>query len=266
MPTRAPRRPKLDEAVLRRLLDELLAEATLWDLGDIARALDIDKRVADKLARVAANYRDGAATQWPPAGDTLRQRLTPRGHAEELTGWPPYLGVLPPPATSPGERPRWRAGDVRRWAMQVGRMALDGTPLPAGAARAGFPAKVPTASPKPTLPDRDQIETIRQLCHDDTPWTSIDIELFFGVTQPRIAQWAAATREMMAGQWRHWPPLGEHGRGRKVVGWPPFFSMLPPPCAPSNHMTWRAGDVIEWGLKTGRIDVEQLLDWARPLR
>jgi hypothetical protein len=260
MPT-APARPRIDDAVLRRLVDELLDDATLWDITDIARALAVDKKRAEALARVTANYVDGGATQWPPVGDALRQRLPPRGHAEGATGWPPSFSALPPPATPPGERPRWRAGDVRRWAMQVGRMNLDGTPVPASALpRHGYPARVSEDSPRPEL-DPVQIERVQELCDDDALWTQADIVKFFDVTQGRVAQWAAATREMAAGRCRHWPPSNERGPGRKVSGWPPSLSMLPPPVE-ADPLSWRAGEVVRWGLMTGRITVEWLLEWA----
>lgn len=267
MPTVAARRPKLDDAVVRRLVDELLNDATLWDINDIAHALGVERKPVEKLARVAANYLDGGATQWPPAGEMLRQRLTPRGHATGLAEWPPDFAVLPPPATPPGERPRWRAGDVRRWAMQVGRMTVDGTPVPpSGQARRGFPARVPEDGPRPTL-DPVQIERVQALCDDETlwTWTQADIVIFFDMTQPRVAQLAATTREVIGGQWRHWPPLGEqHDRGRKADEWAPLLSVLPPPVTShkGGHMVWRAGDVIRWGLTTGRITIDWLLDWA----
>jgi hypothetical protein len=104
--TMAPPEPAqagaMTPAELNALRRRLIADRTLWSMQDIAAALDIKYQTILKWRR--------------------------RANAEGGAG--PRAFIAPEPTGEGGapDRPRWRAGRVRKWAMQVGHMNFDGTP------------------------------------------------------------------------------------------------------------------------------------------
>lgn len=91
-----PRTPAELDALRRRLI----RDTTLWSMQDIADRLDVKYQTVLK---------------W-------RRRATAEG------GQGPRAFPAPEPASEgmPADRPRWKAGRVRKWAMAVGHMRKDG--------------------------------------------------------------------------------------------------------------------------------------------
>lgn len=250
----------------------LTTDNTVWGLPHVRSALGLRERgSALRLWRVTCNYLYGGMTVWPPHGDGLTRRVTQADAVERPDlWWPPHVAMLPPPDFPDPARPRWYAGTTRRWAMQVGRMSVDGYPIkarPRGKARAV----------SETRADITQVDMdlVRQLTADDAWWTIVDVREFFGVSEPTAQHWYRACRNRWSNGVRTWPPA--EGRrlatqdGPNLTWWPPHPGLLPPPESMDDKGTgrfygedqnrwwagmrylWRAGTIKAWGLKTGRL-------------
>ena len=85
--------------------DELVSDATPWTMTDIATHLDVQQQT------VRSWRKDSLAA--------TKQGATPAPHPNHL----------PKPDIPVHGKPTWRAGTVRRWAIQTGRMSPEGEPL-----------------------------------------------------------------------------------------------------------------------------------------
>lgn len=247
----------------------LQADRTLWGPRDIQQALGLVDRTSLYYLRVASrNYTERGLTRWPPDLKALRKPIVLADGATPacLSRWPAHPQVLPPPLDDIGDvnSPLWYAGDIRRWAMKTGRMALDGTPIlqtPHG------PARAPGAA---TVPDLSTVDfALRQrLVDDDTPWKLADIAAALEVTPGAVGHWDRAMRNMLDGGDRRWPP--QLGPARKITmpakgsvtlrRWPPHHRMLPPPDDYDGEApVWRAGTIRLWAMKTGRMALDGTL-------
>lgn len=256
-------------------LHQLRSDRRLWTLTDVQTALHLSDRGAVlKLWRTTCNYLYGGHREWPPRGDVLTKRLPDAETPAEDIWWPPYAQLLPPPDL-PGNRaqPRWYAGTIMMWAVQVGRLRLpDLTPVkmvPRG-------GRDKTAAP-PDLSDID-LDQLEALVDDDNLWTIQDIEGYFGVTQETAQRWARATRNRFSRGITTWPPSAEEARnitsnpgGTGLSWWPSHQRLLPPPKGTDSggrprfygsgaarywsedRFLWRAGDVKKWALEVGRL-------------
>lgn len=86
--------------------EELVSDDTPWTMSDIAEQLDVQPQTVrswrkDSLAAAKAST------------------VTPVPHPNHL----------PNPDIPVTGKPTWRAGTVRRWAIQTGRMSREGAPL-----------------------------------------------------------------------------------------------------------------------------------------
>lgn len=124
------------------------ADTTLATMTDIASTLDVvDANGKLETARwwsAARHFLDTTTAEWPPSKEILAGRRPV--HASPGSGvdsYPTHRGVLPPPEIRTSGQPRWLWGDIRRWAMQNGRMNHLGTEVrklanaKAGASSAG---------------------------------------------------------------------------------------------------------------------------------
>lgn len=81
---------------------ELVTDETPWNMNDIAAALDVKPQTVRSWRKQARR----AAREKPAAP-----------HPNEL-----------PPSESPTGATVWRAGTIRKWAIQTGRMSPEGVP------------------------------------------------------------------------------------------------------------------------------------------
>lgn len=95
-------RHALDEVELEQLRQRLIRDQTRWSMQDIADALGVKYVTVLKWRR--------------------------RAEADGGKGPGAFIAPEPPAPGEATDRPRWRAGRVRRWAMQNGRMHPDGQP------------------------------------------------------------------------------------------------------------------------------------------
>lgn len=130
--------PPLDHVDLR-LWEALVGDTSLWTVADISASLQCGVSVVQHWSRAMRGMRNGGL-EWPPDKEAARRVVKPAPGNTVAEDWPAHPGVLPPPVDWGSDtrtdgpwnerpRPRWRAGDIRAWAMLVGRMQLDGTPL-----------------------------------------------------------------------------------------------------------------------------------------
>lgn len=221
------------------------------------------------------NYLNGAVSVWPPSGPEMGKRLAAQGPGIEW--WPPHPSVLPVPDLPwTDARPRWTRGAVRKWALEVGRMAwsLDLSPrLPVGGG----------SKPRPTVEPVEpaDLETARRMVEFDELWDLLQIASFFEVTEVTARNWAQASLNRWQNGVNTWPPSISEARrvdrSRKMgrlTWWPDHQRVLPAPAAvwrgrkmlPAtnfrrdegrkrdlNTWQWNAADVVWWGLHTGRI-------------
>lgn len=85
----------------RRTYELLVSDGTPWTMTEIAVGLDVQPQTV-------RSWRKDALKADPSA---------------------PHPNHLPTPDIPVSGKPTWKAGTVRRWAIQTGRMAVDGTPL-----------------------------------------------------------------------------------------------------------------------------------------
>lgn len=256
-------------------LHRLRSDSRIWTLSDVQEALHLSDRGAVlKLWRTTGNYIYGGHRTWPPRGDVLKSRLPDAATPAEGIWWPPYSRLLPPPDL-PGNRaqPRWYAGTIMTWAVQVGRLRLPDLAPVRATPRGGQDAV-------PVVPDISDIDLgqLTALVDDDRLWTIKDIEEYFEVTQETAQRWARATRNRLGRGLTTWPPSAEEGRqaisdpeGAGLTWWPPHPRLLPPPKGTDSggrarhygsgdarywaqdRFLWRAGDVKMWALQVGRM-------------
>lgn len=266
------------ETVLRQV-KQLCSDPTPWALADIQQALGLkDPRKVKRLWDRTLNYMGGRWTQWPPPSDP--GALPASSDRRPLTWWPAHYLVLPrPDYLDAAGRPRWAAGTIRRWAVTVGRMAVDGTPI----------LRPPGGQDKrinhPALPDASKVDLafLRNLRADDDRWTINEIRAYFGVSAETAGNWLRGVRNRLITGTRTWPPTKADSRKvarsrRKPtlpegLWWPAHNLLLPPPCAlidtddktsgsrsqgawAGKQLLWRAGDIKAWGLKLGRVRLD----------
>lgn len=273
---RSKTRPEVDAATLARAA-ELQADRTLWDMADIQEALALKDRTSLHYMRVATrNYTQGGLLTWPLSTSETRKARPPAGPGvPRLTDWAPQATVLPPPDLDDGASPRWFAGTIYRWAMQVGRMTLLGEPL--WVASRG-PVRAPHLLPHPELP-KVKWARYRELLADQTLWTISDIGAAAAVNKAASSVWYRATREYMASGCQQWPPPkeigGETAGGAALTGWPTHPRLLPPPDAvdeegvdrwypiagggswhAKTRFQWKAGTARRWLMQTGRMALD----------
>ena len=264
-PTASPSTP-LSPALLHTM-HALQADRTLWGPRDIQQALGLNDRTSLHYLRVASkNYTDRGLVQWPPNLAALRKPIPVAEGIQPacLSRWPAHPHVRPPPLAHVGDStsPQWYAGDVRRWAMKTGRMALDGTALlltPHG------PTRTPGAATSPDLSEVD-FDLRQRLVDDDAPWKLADVTKALEVTPGAVWHWYRATRNMVDGRNRCWPPpVAAARRVAKPRGskknalrtWPPHHRVLPPPDRYDDDTpVWRAGTIRLWAMKTGRMALD----------
>lgn len=257
-------------------LHRLRADTRVWTLADVQAALHMSKRdVVLKLWRRTCNYLYGGHRAWPPVGEVLNKRLPDAGPPVETMWWPPSDALLPPPDL-PGYRsnPRWYAGTIMTWAVQVGRLRLPDLAPVKGTPRGGG------AQPRPPAVDLSDIDLdqLQSLVDDDRLWTVDDIAEFFEVTPEAAQRWARAVRNRLERGVTTWPPTNQEARqvahdptGRGLGWWPSHHRLLPPPIGveSSGHartygrgdaswtwegrLLWKAGAVKKWGLEVGRL-------------
>lgn len=247
-----PRGPR--EIDLNRLYalwndQELLTTALMGDeLGLTSR------HAVHRLWAPTRSYLDGTSSSWPPGGDG--------GQGGQVHWWPPHHSALPPPDIY-GEQPRWKVGNLRRWAMQTGRMEVDGTPV-----RSPTSGGITVRPPQEVAPvDAALVEQIAAATSDPTPWTTAEIAEAVGVWPTLVALWQRRTHNRLERGVQSWPP-GEaeitimEGPLRMATWWPPHPGVLPPPDEyrdrPSGGRptaVWYRGTVWKWALQTGRCRV-----------
>lgn len=284
--------PVLDtrlRALIKRA-EELQATEELWDLRDIGRAVGFspnDRAGRYRLRVATENYwRSGLAT-WPPTAATLRTPIqVPSDEDPEcLTDWPDHPGVLPPPDVPDPINPRWLSGRIYAWAMLVGRMALDGTPLKTTAR--GLPRKT---QPHPDISGVD-FELWQRLVGDETLWSIDDLAAELNLLPRNVGHLFRAARSMRSGGLA-WPPSRDAARqladppiGKAVVeDWPHHHRLLPPPDAMDDlginrfygegaakyfagiRWLWKAGKAREWAMLTGRMTLDGRPIALRPAR
>jgi hypothetical protein len=256
-------------------LHRLRSDSRIWTLSDVQAALHLaDRKAVLKLWRTTCNYLYGGHREWPPRGTVLTRRLPDAGAPVTDLWWPSYTALLPPPDL-PGSRvqPRWYAGTIMTWAVQVGRLRLpDLAPIKA-TPRGGH-----DSAPAPVDLSDISLKQLQALVDDDNLWTIQDIEEFFGVIQETAQRWARATRNRFERGITTWPPGAEEGRqatsdpdGTGLSWWPSHPRLLPPPKGTDSggraryygsgdarywseaRFLWRAGDVKKWALEVGRL-------------
>lgn len=98
--------------------DDLVADNTPWTMAEIAVGLDVQPQTVRSWRKDAL-----AATKSTPAT--------------------PHPNHLPNPDIPVSGKPTWRAGTIRKWAIQTGRMSPEGVPQrlkPPGRPRTERPA------------------------------------------------------------------------------------------------------------------------------
>lgn len=254
----------LGTATIQHIVN-LREDQALWDLHDIERELCLNRTSIYRLYRVTRNYLAHGVTEWPPTKIMSQRDFVPRTLASGGLGWwPPHFSALPPPdVDSAASRPRWRAGRIRTWAMQVGRMTVDGTPVRLTGRGHG------RAIPQSRLNvDWINQETHAALVNDETLWAIDEIWTFFQVSETVGRGWEQAAHALWTGTTRTWPPPRyidkqdrEHDEGLRW--WPPHRRVLPPPDAVQDDSTdhlpgrylWKAGTIKRWGMQVGRVDL-----------
>lgn len=92
--------PAATPAEPRPTYQQLITDETLWDMQDIADALDVQYQTVKSWRRDSS-------------GASRRSNQ-------------PHPNYLPPPDEVKSGKPLWRAGRVRLWALHTGRMAPTG--------------------------------------------------------------------------------------------------------------------------------------------
>lgn len=233
-------------------IKELCSDPTLWDLWQVQNAIGVkDRTVMYKFMYTGDNYDRGGVTTWPPTMAEMSKRDLGEVPVDLASDCPPHVSILRRGVSLSGGRRRWRAGDVRRWAMQVGRMTMHGTPIVPTSARGSV------AKPKAVSGDPVDLGGIDALIEDPTPWGQREIAELFEVDVSAVDRWARATRNRTTRGVRMWPPLSTEtkhastgGRGPRLRGWPPHHRLLPP------EPEWTAGNIRLWGLRTGRLRLD----------
>ncbi|WP_284740254.1 hypothetical protein [Amycolatopsis sp. RTGN1] len=136
----------IDDIDLDRM-KALAADDKLWTIAQVAEGLGLSLRRTRQLWRQMTDWLQYGQGIWPPRPDTY---LTDP-HPVQLEWFPPHQTLLPLPDDDATGQPRWRAGTIRMWAMQTGRMNPDGTPKhakPSGRPRQA-PALTGSAAPAP---------------------------------------------------------------------------------------------------------------------
>lgn len=105
-------------------LEALQADDKLWTVTQVADALGLSLCRTRQLPRQTTDWLQYGQGQWPPRPHTYSSHPQP----VEVTWLPPHQAMLPLPDDTSTENPRWRAGTIRTWAMQTGRMSPDGVP------------------------------------------------------------------------------------------------------------------------------------------
>lgn len=231
----------------------LRSDPTLWGKPEIRAALgNIDRSTMDRLMYTGLNYALKGVVQWPPDRSVIGKKDDLPVVAERsLKDWPPHHSILPAPTVWVGaDRPRWRAGVIRTWAMQVGRMTLDGQPIVLGPGR-GQPRLRLRAT---RSADDADLETLHYLIDDPAPWDLTDIQAFFQVDALTARYWMQAADNRALSGVRTWPPSFQESRTRaepktrgRLRRWPPHYRMLPGP----GERT--AGEIKLWAMQTGRM-------------
>lgn len=255
-----PRRPdQVDLATFQALRED----PELWTADRIREELATSRTTIHRLLVRTKGYLDGSRTSWPPGADDSVS-------GAPLTWWPPHHAALPPP-DAPGAQPRWRAGNVRAWAMRTGRMDVDGTPLKYPTKGGSVEAQVEKAEPF----DQGLIDQVEASKADGPLWTSADIVEGMGVTAGLVGLWYRRTRNRCERGLRTWPPsASEVGlvveRGSPLPWWPDHQSLLPAPdlyheyrSSGRQYPVWRKGTIARWALRTGRC---RIVDGALTLR
>lgn len=124
-------------------LKALVDDDSLWTVNDIEQFFQVTHEVAQRWARAVRNRLERGVTTWPPSYEEMKQ-ITRDTTGSGLTWWPSHHRLLPPPkGTKRGDKVRtygtgksrwtwegpyvWRAGDVKKWGLKVGRLLFDGT-------------------------------------------------------------------------------------------------------------------------------------------
>jgi hypothetical protein len=244
-----PRSP--DQIDLDRLRT-LREDPELWTTERVRSELGpISRHAIRRLWVRTRAYLEGAQTSWPPGAAEVG--------GQPLAWWPPHHAALPPPDVL-GSQPRWRAGNIRTWAMSTGRMDVDGTPNPSPTSGGVTEKPVETRSPL----DPALVEQARALRDASEMWTIHEISRELGVGLILVDRWQRRTRNRLERGVRLWPPPDAevtviHGLSQPLTWWPPHPRLLPPPDAeqdsPTGGWVWRKGVVAGWALQTGRCHV-----------
>lgn len=86
----------------RRTYNLLVSDGTPWTMAEIAVGLDVQPQTVRSWRK-----------------DSLAKTTNPSV---------PHPNHLPDPDIPVSGKPTWKAGTVRRWAIQTGRMSVEGTP------------------------------------------------------------------------------------------------------------------------------------------
>lgn len=256
-------------------LHRMRSDMRIWTIADVQAALHLPSRdVLLKLWRCTCNYLYAGHRAWPPVGAVRNKRLPDAGTPVEKMWWPPYDALLPPPDL-PGNRanPRWYAGTIMTWAVQVGRLRLPDLAPVKGTSRGG-------AQPEPPAIDLTGIsaDQLKALVEDDSLWTVNDVEEFFQVTHEVAQRWARTVRNRLERGVSTWPPSNQEAKriardpdGTGLTWWPSHPRLLPPPIGTESgdrvrtygtgdsqwtwegRLLWQAGAVKKWGLEVGRL-------------
>lgn len=92
--------------------EDLVNDETQWDMPTIAEQLDVQYQTVKSWRK---DYRRALSAEV----------TTPKPGQPAV----PHPKLLPPPDEVVFGKPVWKAGTIRRWAMQTGRMTPDGTPV-----------------------------------------------------------------------------------------------------------------------------------------
>lgn len=96
----------------RTTYDDLIADPAPWDMVAIATNLNVQPQTVRKWRR--ESLADARAAAQRPRRDVAAA---------------PHPNHLPMPDIPVAGKPLWKAGTIRKWAMQTGRLAPDGTPI-----------------------------------------------------------------------------------------------------------------------------------------
>jgi hypothetical protein len=96
----------------------LIRDDTVWTVADIARELDVELQTVRTWRKDSRAVKRASSAATAPSAAPSRSLRRAAGHPNRL----------PDPDFPVENKPMWKAGTIRKWAIQTGRMEKDGTP------------------------------------------------------------------------------------------------------------------------------------------